>query len=162
MSTPHDVANGDWPKLIAALTNPKSQNPQQRKTGPQLLPSTSMNAFKPTDRRETYLINPPNSVSILSAREEVPSAHHVEVESRAPDIEINAKDYERNTPLILAARGGHEAVVQLLIGREDIEINTKDDEEYTPLILTARWGKEAVVQLLIGRDNIEINAKNMW
>ena len=84
MPTPHDVARGDWPKLIAALANPKSQNLRQRKTGPQPPPSTSTIPLKPAERSKTYLINVPDSVSILSAREEVPSAHYVEVESRAP------------------------------------------------------------------------------
>ena len=77
------MAVGDWPKLIAALANPKSQNPRQRKTGPEPPQSTSTESLKPADRRKTYLIISPDSVSILSAREEVPSAHRVEGESRA-------------------------------------------------------------------------------
>ena len=78
------MASGDRLKLITALTNPKSQNPRQRKTGLQQPPSTSTKSLKPADRRKTYLITSPDSVSILSSREEVPHAHRIEVESRAP------------------------------------------------------------------------------
>ena len=47
-------------------------------------PTSSISCLKPADRRKTYLITAPDSVSILSTREEVPRVHRVEVESCAP------------------------------------------------------------------------------
>jgi ankyrin repeat protein len=49
------------------------------------------------------------------------------------DIDANSKDYDRRTPLLVAAEGGHEAVVRLLPERGDVNTNPKDCNRWTPL-----------------------------
>ena len=64
---------------------PNPTNSHEEKTGLPPPPTSSISCLKPADRRKTYLKTPPDSVSILSTREEVPRAHRVEVESCAPN-----------------------------------------------------------------------------
>ncbi|KAH6981804.1 hypothetical protein BKA56DRAFT_549653 [Ilyonectria sp. MPI-CAGE-AT-0026] len=66
-------------------------------------------------------------------------------------INIDSKDSYGRTPLIWAAKGGHEAVVRLLLDRgADIEA-ADEDEGQTPLLWAAEEGYEAVVRLLLDR-----------
>ena len=81
-------------------------------------------------------------------------------ENMAYFCKVEIKDDYGRTPLSWAAGEGHEAVVQLLIGRGGVDTNTKDYGGVTPLMLAARGGHEAVVRLLIERDDIDINAKD--
>ncbi|KAI9679647.1 MAG: hypothetical protein M1829_001609 [Trizodia sp. TS-e1964] len=63
---------------------------------------------------------------------------------------INKLDNRGTTALIWAARGGHEAIVQLLL---DKGANTEANDIYggTALICAARGGHEAIVQLLLDK-----------
>jgi ankyrin repeat protein len=57
------------------------------------------------------------------------------------------RDERGNTPLIEAARDGHDDVVQaLLVARADP--NAKNDEGQTALSLAARGGHDEVIRLL--------------
>ena len=84
MLTPHDVASGDWSKLIAAVPIPKSHEFPRRENGSASTPDVKYERLQARRQKETYLITSPDSVSILSTQEEVLRAHRVEVESRAP------------------------------------------------------------------------------
>ena len=48
-------------------------------------------------------------------------------------FDLDLKTDSGQTPLSLAAKAGHEAIVRLLIQRDDIEINSRDSEGQTPL-----------------------------
>jgi ankyrin repeat protein len=65
-------------------------------------------------------------------------------------IHIDARDTNGLTLLSLAAKMGHEAVVQLLLNR-GAEKETKDSYGQTPLWRAAENGHKAVVQLLLSR-----------
>ncbi|EHK42208.1 hypothetical protein TRIATDRAFT_302393 [Trichoderma atroviride IMI 206040] len=64
--------------------------------------------------------------------------------------DINSKDTYGRTPLLFAARKGHEAVVELLLTTGQANINSKDVFGLTPLSSAAENGHEAVVNLLQG------------
>ena len=56
----------------------------------------------------------------------------------------------RSTPLCLAARGGHEEVVQILLDC-GAECNKTDTDGYTPLHMAVRFGHKDVVKELLDR-----------
>ena len=61
-----------------------------------------------------------------------------------PDLQ----DSYGRTPLSWAARGGHEAVVKLLLETGKVDVESKDEYGQTPLSLAAEGEHEAVVELL--------------
>jgi ankyrin repeat protein len=80
------------------------------------------------------------------------------------DINIGAdsKDGYGRTPLLLAAWGGHEAVVRLLVERDDVEADSKDEDDRTSLSWAAARGHEAGVQLLVKRNDVEADSKDIY
>ncbi|KAK7999604.1 hypothetical protein PG990_012204 [Apiospora arundinis] len=83
------------------------------------------------------------------------------VEARDRDLEqqvlsrkmlLNATDGpDRMSPLAYAARGGLDAVVQLLLRQESIIVDILDKWEQTPLIHAAIKGQEAILSQLIDK-----------
>ena len=69
-------------------------------------------------------------------------------------VDINGIDETGATPLLWAARSGHEAVVSLLLRLKDIDSNKPDCNVRTPLSCAAENGHEAVVKLLLGRKDV--------
>src|SRR5918994_823965 len=65
----------------------------------------------------------------------------------SPNVDVNGKDEHGNTPLIEAARFGHDEVVTaLLFAKADVKI--KNDEGKTALMLAAEGGHEETVRML--------------
>lgn len=65
----------------------------------------------------------------------------------SPNVDINGLDEHGNTPLIEAARSGHDEVVTaLLFAKADIKI--KNDEGKTALMLAAEGGHDQTVKVL--------------
>jgi ankyrin repeat protein len=65
----------------------------------------------------------------------------------SPNVDVNGIDEHGNTPLIEAARFGHDDVVAaLLIAKADVK--PKNDEAKTALMLAAEGGHDEVVRLL--------------
>ncbi|KAM0168199.1 hypothetical protein ACHAPF_011242 [Botrytis cinerea] len=78
-------------------------------------------------------------------------------------VHPDAKDGKYNqTPLPLAARNGHEAVVKLLLATSQVEVDWKDRYNRTPLLLAAKNGHEAVVKLLLATGQVEVNWKDRY
>jgi uncharacterized protein len=64
-----------------------------------------------------------------------------------PNVDVNGIDEHGNTPLIQAARFGHDEVVTaLLIAKA--EVSTKNDEGKTALMLAAEGGHDETVRML--------------
>ena len=72
----------------------------------------------------------------------------------AEDCDINKKDISNNTPLVWAARNGHEGTVKILLGRDDINPDQQNFLGQTPLHYAAKNGYEGVVKILLGRDDV--------
>ena len=65
----------------------------------------------------------------------------------SPNVDVNGIDEHGNTPLIEAARFGHDEVVTaLLIAKADM--NAKNDEGKTALMLAAEGGHDETVRML--------------
>jgi len=65
----------------------------------------------------------------------------------SPNVDVNGKDDHGNTPLIEAARFGHDDVVTaLLVAKADTK--AKNDEGKTALMLAAEGGHDETVRML--------------
>ncbi len=64
---------------------------------------------------------------------------------------INAKDINGSTPLMIACENGHKSVVQTLINKGAL-INTKDINGSTPLMIACEKDHESVVRFLIEKE----------
>ena len=74
--------------------------------------------------------------------------------------DFNEKDCVGNTPLVWAAKNGHEGVVKILLGRGDVKPDKPDESYRTPLLWAAENGHEGVVKMLLGRDGVNPNGPN--
>jgi len=71
--------------------------------------------------------------------------------------DINQKDSVGNTPLVWAARNGHEGVAEILLGRDNINADEPGGDGQTPLCCSARTGHEGAVKILLGRSDVNPN-----
>ena len=71
---------------------------------------------------------------------------------------VNAKDYDGENVLSLAADEGHTAVARILLDK-GANINAKDDDGETALMIAADEGHTAVARILLDKG-ANINAKN--
>ena len=69
--------------------------------------------------------------------------------------DINQMDCGDSTPLVWAARNGHEGVVEILLARDDVSPDKPNNSGQTPTSGAAFNGHEGVVKILLGRDDID-------
>jgi ankyrin repeat protein len=75
------------------------------------------------------------------------------------DFDINSKNWGM-TPLMVAAKQGHQAVVRLLLDQKDIDVESKGCWDRSALSLAPENGHEAVVRILLERGATEINSSD--
>ena len=73
----------------------------------------------------------------------------------AKGCEINQGDCTGKTPLLWAAKNGHEGAVKLLLELEDVDPDRPDNQGSTPLSWAAYHGHEGVAQLLLGQKDVD-------
>ena len=98
--------------------------------------------------------------------------------------QMNSRDKNGSTPVLLASREGHEKVLklllewlnawktyphlvgqrplheELLLSQDDIGVNAQNKNARTPLLWAARNGHTAVVKLLLSQDHIAVNSQD--
>ncbi|KAM3434256.1 hypothetical protein NHJ13734_006099 [Beauveria thailandica] len=75
-------------------------------------------------------------------------------------VNINAKNDEGETPLLIAARNGNKAIVQQLLASSVVDVDAADKNGITPLLWTAIDAHEAVgYQLLMRKANVDSDRK---
>ncbi|KAF6761844.1 ankyrin repeat-containing domain protein [Ephemerocybe angulata] len=85
------------------------------------------------------------------ARYQVVNGYEVDMFKPGFTSYVDRPDAQGQTPLILAAQGGHEANVKLLLAAPGINVSV------APLSIAARGGHEAVVKLLLAMPGIDVN-----
>jgi ankyrin repeat protein len=71
------------------------------------------------------------------------------------DVNPNQPDPEYGrTPLMLAAWGGHEGVVKILLERKDVFTFTTDCENETPFSRALSAGHHRVASMVFERDSV--------
>jgi glutamate dehydrogenase len=73
----------------------------------------------------------------------------------AAGVDINKGDYDRRTPLHLAASEGHIDVVKFLVEEHNANVNVVDRFGNTPLQDAIRGGQDEIVKYLEGRGAIK-------
>ena len=76
----------------------------------------------------------------------------------ADGADVNAKNNDGVTPLLLATTWDYKEIVELLIG-EGADVNEWDDIGSTPLLVAARKGHKEIAELLID-NGADVNAKD--
>ncbi|RPA76619.1 ankyrin, partial [Ascobolus immersus RN42] len=66
------------------------------------------------------------------------------------------------TPLHMAAMGGHEATVRLLLSNSDVWCDVDDIHRDTPLILACEAGHLGVVKILASHPGVDINMTSIY
>ena len=74
----------------------------------------------------------------------------VEVEG----CDLNGIDWTGSTPLVWAAKNGHEGVVKVLLGRGDVNPDKPSESGGTPLWWAALYGHMGVLKILLERDDV--------
>ncbi len=65
------------------------------------------------------------------------------------EADVNARDENNDTPLIIAARHGQSAIVKLLLGRKGLDLDATNHSRCTPLIEASEQGHSEIVKLLL-------------
>jgi len=101
-----------------------------------------------------------DEVSLFSGLHSASFFGIVEIVTGLVEIEgcdINQIDCGGNTPLVWAARNGHEEVVRALLARDDVSPDKADNNGESPLSGAVWNGHEGVVKMLLGRDDVDPN-----
>jgi len=75
------------------------------------------------------------------------------------EVDIDEIDAYRKTPLMWAARNGHEAIVKLLL-EKGADANGKNVSNGTLLMWAAEWGHRDIAKLLLKKE-AEANGRNV-
>ncbi|KAL3460940.1 ankyrin repeat-containing domain protein [Aspergillus heterothallicus] len=73
--------------------------------------------------------------------------------------DLNCRDVDNATPLLIAVRAQHGAVVELLLQRgEDVDVNCRDNSHLTPLGAALADCNMQIAKLLVQHPSIDLNS----
>ena len=99
-----------------------------------------------------------DNISLFSGLHYVSFFGIVEIVTSLVEMEgcdINQMDCGGSTPLVWAARNGHEGVVKILLGQDNVNPDKPDNNGESPLSGAAVNGHEGVVKTLLGREDVD-------
>lgn len=76
------------------------------------------------------------------------------------NIMADCRDGAQRTPLIYAAKNGHDSIVKLLVDRSDVDVNSRDKYGWTPLSWAALEGYDSVVKILVDLADVDANSRD--
>ena len=76
-------------------------------------------------------------------------------------IQVNSRNWYGNTPLHLAARCGHEAIVDVLLLEKDIDLMPLNRSAKTPLHYAAQYGRVSIFKTLLDKG-VEVNGSDIY
>jgi len=76
--------------------------------------------------------------------------------------DVQTTDFNGNTAIAWAARGGHEGVVRALLELGGVDPHKVDKRRRTPLLLAAENGHEGVVSALLEQSDANPNTRDDW
>ena len=79
------------------------------------------------------------------------------------DIEVNARDNEETTALMMACAEGHENIVKLLLDHSDkrIDVNARNDYGYTAFMYACAWEQIDVDEMLLKYSEIDFDTTGL-
>ncbi len=95
--------------------------------------------------------HPPTSLLYAVALEDIEVSRKLIVDG----ADVNMKDKEGNTPLIVATRNGRLEIARMLLSK-GADANAKDHRQQSPLTIAAQSGQDKIVELLL-RKGVDIN-----
>ena len=76
------------------------------------------------------------------------------------NIDVNLKDMEGRTPLMVAVDSKKEEAIPLLLAHRDIQVNERDWKGQTALYIAAKLRNTKAMQLLLAREDIQVNIRD--
>jgi ankyrin repeat protein len=76
--------------------------------------------------------------------------------------EVNIRDRQRNTPLLIAVHNGHFPIVKLLLSVDGVDVNAKGLVKCTSLMLAVQKGLTEVVTLLLTARGVDVNTTDRF
>ncbi|KAI9832809.1 MAG: hypothetical protein M1819_004029 [Sarea resinae] len=73
---------------------------------------------------------------------------------------MNVKDSDLRTPLLWAAKEGHDDIIALLSNQDTFNANSRDKSDQTPLSIAAGKGHLAATKLLLTLDGVDPEARD--
>ncbi|KAI0147144.1 ankyrin repeat-containing domain protein [Xylariaceae sp. FL1272] len=81
----------------------------------------------------------------------------VRVAMLRPDVDVNIRGPQRQTPLVLAAKFQHPEVMEELLRAPDVNPSAADRNHHTALYWATKWDLGEMVRKLLGQPDIHLN-----
>jgi ankyrin repeat protein len=131
-----------------------------------LLPGSCLNEIQAhycEERQDQYLgrnFQFSNRRTVLSYLAELGRPTIVKLLLSMGNVDVDAKDFNGQTPLWRAVENGHDAVVKLLLDTGNVNVYAKDNNGQTLLLQVVGNRHDAVVKLLLDTGSINVDAKD--
>ncbi|KZL79970.1 ankyrin repeat protein [Colletotrichum incanum] len=77
-------------------------------------------------------------------------------------INTDPKDKYGQTPLLYAAKHGHEAIFRCLLDTGKVDVNSRNIHGRTPLLYATEMGHNAIARCLLETGKVNVNVRNVF